>query len=112
MANLEKHKKNLSQEWTEAEESTLPAQSRSSHVLGAYIKIPKAVSRKGRRAAPAARVAKPEPALAREPAPPSKAEEKPSQASSPGHLRKLNRLPKLRAPFSPNSARPSPGARG
>jgi hypothetical protein len=112
MANLEKHKKNLSQEWTEAEESTMPAQSRSSHVLGAYIQIPKAVPRKGRRAFPAALAAKPDPALAREPAPRAKAEEKPSQASSPGHLRKLNRLPKLRAPFSPNPARPASGARG
>ena len=69
MANLEKHKKNVSQEWTEAEESTVPAQSRSSHVLGAYIKIPKAVTRGGRRAVPAARVAKPALALTREPSP-------------------------------------------
>jgi hypothetical protein len=112
MANLEKHKKNLSQEWMEAEESTLPAQSRSSHVLGAYIKIPKAVSRRARRAVPAQGAAKPDPALAREPAPPAKAEEKHSQASSPEHLRRLKRLPKLRAPFSPKSARPTPGARG
>lgn len=112
MANLEKHKKNPMQEWMEGDESTLPAQSRSSHVLGAYIKIPKAVSRKARRAVPEVPAAKPDPALAREPAPPMKAEDKHSQASSLEHLRKLNRLPKLRAPFSANPARPAPGARG
>jgi len=112
MANLEKHKKNLSQEWTEAEDSTLPAQSRSLHVLGAYIKIPKAAARKSRRAILGGPVAKPDPAMAREPAPPTRAEERPSQASSPEHLRKLNRLPKLRAPFSRNPARPASGARG
>jgi hypothetical protein len=94
----------------EAEESTLPAQPRSSHVLGAYIKIPKAVAKKTRRLAPETRPAKPEAALAREAAP-AKQEEKHSQASSPDHLRKLSRLPKLRAPFTPAS-RPAPGARG
>ncbi len=107
MANLEKHKKNLSLEWMDPEESTLPARSRGSHVLGAHAKTPKTVSRAVRRAAPA----KPEPALAREPAPP-KVEEKHSPATSPEHWRKLQRLPKLRAPFSQRSAKPTPGARG
>jgi hypothetical protein len=111
VANLEKHKKNPLHEWMEAEESTLPAQPRSSHVLGAYIKIPKALARKTRRITPQMPPAKPEPALAREAAPPAKLEEKHSQASSPEHLRRLSRLPKLRAPFTPNS-RPAPGARG
>jgi hypothetical protein len=112
MANLEKHKKNNLQEWLEAEESTVPAQSRSSHVLGAYIKIPKAVSRKRRSKAPAGATAKTEPALMREPAPPAKLEDKHSQSSSPEHLRKLQRLPKLRAPFSPDAGKPSPAGRG
>lgn len=112
MANLEKHKKNLSLEWMEADESALPARSRGSHVLEAYIKIPKAASRGVRRATPANRAAKPEPALAREPAPPAKAEEKHSPASSPEHWRKLQRRPKLRAPFSRRSAKPNPGPRG
>jgi hypothetical protein len=111
VANLEKHKKNPLQEWLEAEESTLPAQPRSSHVLGAYIKIPKTMARKTRRIAPVTQAAKPEPALAKEAAPPAKQEDRPSQASSPEHFRKLSRLPRLRAPFSPNS-RPAPGARG
>lgn len=112
MANLEKHKKNLSLEWMEAEESTVPAQSRSSHVLGAYIKIPRAVSRKARQAAPKSKPAKVEAALMREPARPAKAEDKRSQSSSPEHLRKLQRLPKLRAPVTRNPANGLAGSRG
>lgn len=111
MANLEKHKKNPVQEWLEGDESTLPAKPRSSHVLGAYIKIPRVATRKSRRIASEMQAAKPEPALAREAAPPSKQEEKRTQANSPEHLRKVSRIPKLRAPFTPNF-RPSPGARG
>jgi hypothetical protein len=111
MANLEKHKKNLSQEWMEAEESTLPAQSRSSHVLGAYIKLTKAVPRKARRVPPQQEAARPEPALTREPALHGRVEEKPSPANSPAHQRRVSRLPKLRAPFSPAPARVSPGTR-
>ncbi len=110
MANLEKHKKNPVQEWMEAEESTLPSQARSSHVIGAYVKIPKTAARKVRRLAVNSQAAKTEPALVREPAPPSKPEEKQTQANSLDHLRKLNRLPKLRARYQPRSARP--GARG
>lgn len=104
MANLEKHKKNLAQEWMEAEDSTVPAQSRSPHVLGAYIKIPKAASPRTRRALPQQPPAKLEPALAREPAPP-RPEEKPAQLSSPEHLRKVSRTPRLRAPYSPKAMR-------
>lgn len=107
MANLEKHKKNFAQEWLDAEESTLPAQARSSHVLGAYIKIPKTPARKPRRTGGQPEAPKPDVALMREPAA-SKTEEKHSQATSPEHLRKVQRLPKLRAPFSP---RPSSGSR-
>ncbi len=112
MANLQKHRKNLLQEWMEAEEGTVPAQARSSHVLGAYIKIPKAVAKKSRRVAVMGPSKKTDPALAREPAPPARAEERHSQASSPEHLRKLNRLPKLRAPYSSSPTRTSPAARG
>ncbi len=111
MANLEKHKKNPVQEWLEGDESTLPAKPRSSHVLGAYIKIPRVATRKSRHIVTEMQAAKPEPALAREAAPPSKQEEKRTQANSPEHLRKVSRIPKLRAPFTPNF-RPSPGARG
>jgi hypothetical protein len=112
MANLEKHKKSDLREWLEAtENSTVPAQSRSSHVLGAYIKIPKAVPKKRRSQVLDGAPAKPEPALMREPSPPVKLEEKRSQPSSPEHLRKVARLPKLRAPFSPSAGRPSPAGR-
>ncbi len=108
MANLEKHKKNFAQEWLDPEESTVPAQSRSSHVLGAYIKIPKAAARKRGRVAPALQGApKPDVALVREPAPPARTDVKHTQPSSPDHLRKLDRLAKLRAPYSP---KPSTGA--
>ncbi len=106
MANLEKHKKNIMQEWIEGEESTVPAQTRSAHVLGAYIKIPKAaVSRRSRPQKPNGVAARVEPALVREAAPPPKVEDKPTQASSPEHLRKQQRLSKLRAPFAPKPAR-------
>lgn len=102
MANLEKHPKNPLREWLDEEEGTVPAQSRSSHVVGAYIKIPKPQARKMRRPAANGVTQKVEPALVREPASPSKPEEKPSQASSPDHLRKLRRLPKLRSPYPPH----------
>jgi hypothetical protein len=104
MANLEKHKKSLTQEWTEAEDSNVPAQSRSPRVLGAYIKIPKAASPKARRAIVAQPAPRTEAALAREPAPP-KPEERVTQSSSPDHLRKTSRTPRLRAPYSPRSPR-------
>jgi hypothetical protein len=102
MANLEKHKKDPLQDWLEEDESTVPGHSRGSHVVGAYIKIPKPQTRKSRRLAPSGTAApKIEAALVRDPAPPPKLEEKHSQANSPEHLKKLQRLPKLRAPFSP-----------
>jgi hypothetical protein len=101
MANLEKHKKNSAQEWLEGEESTVPARSRGSHVVGAYIKMSKTTARKARRAPLNGHAQKVEPALVREPAPP-KIEAKHSQASSPEHLRRLQRLPNLRQPYSPN----------
>ena len=111
MANLEKHKKNPIREWLEGEEGTVPAQPRSSHVLGAYIKIPKtAVARKFRPAVGNEAAPRLEPALMREPAPPPKLDEKHSQATSREHLLKTQRLPKLRAPFLYKTAAPSPAA--
>jgi hypothetical protein len=102
VANLEKHKKNPAQEWLEGEESTVPVRSRGSHVVGAYIKSTKTVARKARRVPLNGHVEKLEPALVREPAPPPKIEVKHSQANSPEHQRKLQRLPKLRQPYSRN----------
>ena len=99
MANLEKHKKNPILEWLEAEESTLPTHSRSTHVLGSYIKIPKPASKKFRQSAPNHKAPKPDLALARESAPPPKITGKTSQLASFEHQRRLERLPKLRAPY-------------
>jgi hypothetical protein len=100
MANLEKHKKNPLRDWIDEDEGTVPAQSRSPHVVGAYIKIAKPETRKARRPAANGVTQKVEPALMREPSPPPKVEDKHSQASSPEHLRKLQRLPKLRASYA------------
>ncbi|HOK48179.1 MAG TPA: hypothetical protein PLA43_03545 [Bryobacteraceae bacterium] len=110
MANPEKHRKNLLLEWLEGEESTLPAKPRSRHIVGSYIKVPKAVTRRPRRIVPETQPEKLEPALVREAAPPVKLQEKRTQANSPEHLRKASRIPKLRAPFTPHS-RTSPGVR-
>ncbi len=112
MANLEKHKKNPLLEYLDGEESTVPAQPRSSHVLGAYIKIPKAsVSGKIRPPVAGEPERKVEPALVRDPAPPAKLEEKRSQANSWEHLRKTDRLANLRAPVTRPSAKPAPASR-
>jgi hypothetical protein len=99
MANLEKHKKNLVSEWLEAEESTVPTQSRSTRILGSYIKIQKPISRKFRQNLPDRKPQKPDVSLLREPAPPPKQTAKSSQLASWEHQRKLERLPKLRAPY-------------
>ena len=111
MANLEKHKRSLVQEWLESGESELSAQPRSPRVLGSHLKTWKPAARKVRSLPPSLPL-KLEPALAREPGPPPKADEKHSQASSPEHLRKLQRLPKLRAPVTYKAAHPSPHAGG
>lgn len=106
MANPEKHKKNPLLEWLGDEETELGAQARSSRVVGGAGKTQKAVAKKSAVAAAPA-PAKPDPALMREPAPPAKLNERPSQASAPEHLRKLRRLPRLRAPVT----YPTPPAR-
>lgn len=99
MANVEKHKHNLVDEWLEGEEGTLPAHPRSAHLTGGPATKP--VRRRFRPPALNGSAGKPELALMREAAPPLKAEEKHSQASAPEHLRKQQRLPKLRAPQFP-----------
>jgi hypothetical protein len=101
MANLEKHKHNLVNQWLDDEEGTAPAQQRRAQLTGSSAKVTKAAPRKFRPPVLNGHTAKPDPALAREPAPPAKPLDKHSQASSPEHLRKLQRLPKLRAPYSP-----------
>ena len=104
--NLEKHRKNPIQEWLEAEESTVPTHSRGSYILGSYIKLPKPTPKKFRPTPRSKSAAKPPADLAREPAPPPKLQRKRSPAASLEHLRKLERLPQLRAPFHFKSAPP------
>ena len=99
MANSEKHKKSLTGEWLEAEDNLVPTHSRSSHVLGSYIKIEKPAARKFRQPLPEQKPAKTETALVRDPAPPLKLPSNNSQSASWEHQRKLERLPKLRAPY-------------
>ncbi len=99
MANLEKHRKNLALEWMEAEESNVPTHSRSSRVLGSHIKTGKAVPKKFRPTVAEPPAAKPDESMLREPGPAPKLTSKNSQLASWEHQRKLERLPKLRAPY-------------
>ena len=109
MAKLEKHKKNLIQEWMEAEESSVPARPRGSDQAESREKIRKPpVAGKARLLRPSPPAAKPEPALIREPAAAPRTQEKHSQAASREHLLKLERLSQLRAPFSFRSRKPAP----
>ena len=99
MANSEKHKKSLSVEWLEAEDSLVPTHSRSSHVLGSYIKIGKPAARKFRQPLPEQKPATPDATLLRDPGQPVKLPSNSSQSASWEHQKKLERLPKLRAPY-------------
>jgi hypothetical protein len=99
MANQEKHLKNPVVEWLEGEEGTVPASSRSSHVVNGYIKKSKSAAKKYRPAAVAAPAKADAPQL-RDPGPQPKAEAKSSQAASWDHLRRVDRLTQLRAPYS------------
>ncbi len=99
MANLEKYKKNLVSEFLGNDDAGEPVQLRSVHLTGAQGKAAKAVPRRSRLPVATVGAQRPDPALAREPAP-LKVEDKTSQAHSPEHLRKLQRLPKLRAPYT------------
>jgi hypothetical protein len=111
MANPQKHKRNLIDEWPEGEEGAIPAQSGGAHRAGAGAKAPKSVPRRPKIVAYNRNELKPEAALAREPAPPLKLARKHSQPSSPEHLRKLQRLPQLRAHYPARSGSRS-GLRG
>jgi len=100
MSNLEKHKRDLLRAWLvddEGAEAAAPA------------KTPKVAVRRARPAVTVLKAAKPEPALTREVAPPSKPAGKVPQPSAPEHLRRLQRLPKLRAPYPQRPGRPSAG---
>jgi hypothetical protein len=110
MANLEKFKKNPVAEWLEGEDNDLPSQSRNPHILGDYIKIRKSALGGRARQIPPKEAPKIDLALAREAAP-LKVEERHSQAASPEHLRKQERLTQLRAPFARSAGGPARGAR-
>jgi hypothetical protein len=99
MANVGKHKRNLVHEFLGGDEAVEPAQARSVHLTGAQGKSAKGGLRRVRLLLLNGRAQKPDAALVREPAPPSRMEERTSQASSPDHLRKLQRIPNLRAPY-------------
>jgi len=99
MANPKKHKRNLVSEFLVDDDAGEPVQLRSVHLTGDRDKAAKAAPRRARPSVAAGLARKPDPALVREPAPP-KLGERASQAHSPEHLRKLQRLPKLRAPYS------------
>lgn len=105
MANVEKHKKNLALEWLEEKETIPPSHSRSSRVLGAYVKANKPAPKKFRPKVLQQEDSKPDVALMREPGPPPKLETKHSQYASWERQRKLERLPQLRAPYQYKSNR-------
>jgi hypothetical protein len=111
MGSLEKHKRNLIEEWPEGEAGVVPAQSGSAHGSGAQGRPVRLLPRRSPPPIQSAVAPKPDTALFREAAPPPKLDEKHSQLSSPEHLRRLERLPKLRAPYSPKSGRPASGPR-
>lgn len=99
MANQGKHTRSPLADWLEGEDGTAPTNPRGAHVVGEYIKKGKVAVKKPRKRAAAAGQAQPEPALAREAAPAAKPETKPSQIASWEHLRKMERLGQLRAPY-------------
>ncbi len=99
MANEDKHKKNPVSEWLGGEEGTVPTKSRGSHVVDSYIKKGKPALKKHRPMVADTAPLKVEVPLQREPGPAPKAGTKNSQSASWEHLRKLDRLGKLRAPY-------------
>jgi hypothetical protein len=107
-----KHKKSLLDEWPEGAEEIVPAQSARAAGFGAGVSREKPVSRRARLPIRGTQTPEPDAALLREPAMPAKAAERRSQSTSPEHLRKLQRLPNLRAPYPPKTGRPAPGMRG
>ena len=99
MANQGKHRKNPVAEWLGGEEGTVPTQSRGAHVVDSYIKKNKPTLKKYRPKAKDNTASKMEVPLFREAGPPPKAETKSTQPASFEHLRKLERLGSLRAPY-------------
>ncbi|MDW8355078.1 MAG: hypothetical protein RMK57_11160 [Bryobacterales bacterium] len=97
MRNPEKHKKNLALEWNNEEEDTFPTHSRSAHLLGPRVKVTKPAPVKGPRRNQTS--SQPDVLAMREPGPPPKVSLRHSQAASWEHLKKLERLPNLRAPY-------------
>jgi hypothetical protein len=95
MRNPEKHKKNLVLAWEE--EDAFPTHSRSAHLLGPRLKVTKPVAVKGGSRNPT--WPKVDVLSMREPAPLGKITIKQSQPASWDHLKKLERLPNLRAPY-------------
>jgi hypothetical protein len=89
MANSEKYKKNLVSAFLGDDDAGECAQGKAAKAVPRRVRLPVATGQ----------AQKPDPALAREPALP-KIEDRTSQAHSPEHLRKLQRLPKLRAPYT------------
>jgi len=86
-------------DWLEGEDGTTPTNSRGAHVVDAYIKRGKVSVKKPRKRAASAGQAQTEAALAREAAPAAKPETKSSPSASWEHLRKMERLGQLRAPY-------------
>lgn len=107
MANPEKHKQHLIEEWLEGDAGETPPQS---GIHSAPVSS-KSLPRRSRRPVAPESPARPDPALVREPAPAPKAVAKQSPASSPDHLRRVERIPKLRAPYLPKGAKRARGFR-
>jgi hypothetical protein len=98
MANQGKHKTSPAREWQDGDESTVPTQSRSSHVVDSYIKKSKPTIRKFRTTVAAVAPVAPDSLRLREPGPAPKAAAKHSPATSLEHQRRVERMPQLRAP--------------
>jgi hypothetical protein len=97
MANQGKHKSNPAREWLDGDDSTVPTHSRSSHLIGAYIKKKKPSLKKIK--PPTAAAAQVFGAtlteLHREPASPAAAKLPPV----PPHWKRNDPLSQLRAPY-------------
>jgi hypothetical protein len=100
--NLEKHNKNLAQEWLEGEESLVPSCSRSVHVLSAYIKIHRPKVRRRPLIFKPSLPARPrvlDPNEMRDPARNTVIRVHHSPSGSWEHLQKLKHLGRMRASF-------------
>ena len=84
MANQGKHKKSPVREWLDGDESTVPTQSRGSHLVDSYIKKNKPTVRKFRTAVAAAAPVEPDSLRMRDPGPAPKAARKALSSHFPG----------------------------